>query len=101
MQHCSPTLWRSLRSRPDGTRSASSPTSRRHAVCTRIVIAAPILPHIANFDDFDPLAAEPAVDLVQVRPPTALPGNADLIILPGSKATIPDLVALRAAGFDI
>ncbi len=74
---------------------------RRHAVGTRIVIAAPILPHIANFDDFDPLAAEPAVDLVQVRPPTALPGNADLIILPGSKATIPDLVALRAAGFDI
>jgi adenosylcobyric acid synthase len=67
----------------------------------RIVIAAPILPHIANFDDLDPLAAEPAVDLVQVKPPTALPGNADLIILPGSKATIPALVALRDAGFDI
>jgi adenosylcobyric acid synthase len=68
---------------------------------TRIVIAVPILPHIANFDDLDPLAAEPAIDLVRVKPGTALPGNADLIILPGSKATISDLAALRQAGFDI
>jgi len=36
-----------------------------------------------------------------VRPGAALPGNADLVILPGSKATIADLAALRAAGFDI
>ena len=64
-------------------------------------IAVPILPHIANFDDLDPLDAEPAVDLVRVRPGTALPGDADLVILPGSKATIADLAALRAAGFDI
>ena len=43
----------------------------------------------------------PAVDLVRVRPGTALPGDADLVLLPGSKATIADLAALRAAGFDI
>ena len=61
----------------------------------------PILPHIANFDDLDPLDAEPAVDLIRVRPGTALPGDADLVLLPGSKATIADLAALRAAGFDI
>jgi adenosylcobyric acid synthase len=67
----------------------------------RIRIAAPILPHIANFDDLDPLEAEPAVELIKVRPGAALPGNADLVILPGSKATIADLVALRKAGFDI
>ena len=67
----------------------------------RIKIAVPVLPHIANFDDLDPLDAEPAVDLVEVRPGTALPGDADLIILPGSKATIADLAALRDAGFDI
>jgi adenosylcobyric acid synthase len=67
----------------------------------KLRIAVPILPHIANFDDFDPLDAEPAVDLVRVRPGTALPGDADLIVLPGSKATIADLRALRAAGFDI
>jgi adenosylcobyric acid synthase len=64
-------------------------------------IAVPILPHIANFDDLDPLDAEPAVDLIRVRPGAALPGDADLILLPGSKATIADLNALRAAGFDI
>jgi adenosylcobyric acid synthase len=64
-------------------------------------IAVPILPHIANFDDLDPLEAEPAVDLVRVRPGTAIPGDADLVILPGSKATIADLVALRDAGFAI
>jgi adenosylcobyric acid synthase len=67
----------------------------------RLRIAVPILPHIANFDDLDPLDAEPAVDLVRVRPGAALPGDADLIVLPGSKATIADLNALRAAGFDI
>jgi adenosylcobyric acid synthase len=67
----------------------------------RLRIAVPVLPHIANFDDLDPLDAEPAVDLVRVRPGAALPGDADLIVLPGSKATIADLEALRGAGFDI
>ncbi len=67
----------------------------------RVRIAVPILPHISNFDDLDPLDAEPAVDLVRVKPGAALPGDADLIVLPGAKATIADLEALRAAGFDI
>jgi adenosylcobyric acid synthase len=67
----------------------------------RVKIAVPILPHIANFDDLDPLDAEPAVDLVRVRPGEALPGDAALVILPGSKATIAGLEALRDAGFDI
>jgi adenosylcobyric acid synthase len=67
----------------------------------RLRIAVPILPHIANFDDLDPLDAEPAVELIRVRPGTALPGDADLILLPGSKATIADLDALRTAGFHI
>jgi len=67
----------------------------------KVKIAVPILPRIANFDDLDPLAAEPAVELVRVKRDTALPGDADLVILPGSKATIADLKALREAGFDI
>jgi adenosylcobyric acid synthase len=67
----------------------------------RIRIAVPILPHIANFDDLDPLEAEPAVELLRLRPGAALPGDVDLVILPGSKVTIADLAALRAAGFDI
>jgi adenosylcobyric acid synthase len=67
----------------------------------RLRIAVPILPHIANFDDLDPLEAEPAVELIRMRPGEALPGDVDLVILPGSKVTIADLHALRAAGFDV
>jgi adenosylcobyric acid synthase len=67
----------------------------------RLRIAVPILPYIANFDDLDPLDAEPAVEVVRVRSGAALPADTDLVILPGSKATIADLAALRTAGFDI
>jgi len=66
-----------------------------------IRIAVPLLPHIANFDDLDPLRAEPSVELVFVRGGTPLPGDAALIILPGSKATLADLAALRREGWDI
>ena len=67
----------------------------------RLTIAVPLLPCIANFDDLDPLLAEPDVRLVMVRPGQALPGNADVVLLPGSKATLADLADFRAAGFDI
>jgi adenosylcobyric acid synthase len=67
----------------------------------RVRIAVLVLPHIANFDDLDPLEAEPAVELVRVKPGMALPGDVSLVILPGSKATIADTNALRAAGFDV
>ena len=67
----------------------------------RTKIAVPLLSRIANFDDLDPLRAEPGVDLVFVPPGTALPGDADLLILPGTKSTLADLVFLRAQGWDI
>ncbi|HEX3348933.1 MAG TPA: cobyric acid synthase [Acetobacteraceae bacterium] len=67
----------------------------------RVRIAVPVLPCIANFDDLDPLAAEPDVDLLMLRPGTPLPAPCDLVILPGSKATIADLASFRAAGWDI
>jgi adenosylcobyric acid synthase len=66
-----------------------------------IKIAVPRLPRVANFDDLDPLAAEPDVGLDIVAPGAALPGDADLVILPGSKATLADLAALRAEGWDV
>jgi len=66
----------------------------------RLRIAVPVLPRIANFDDLDPLAAEPDVDLALIPPGTPLP-VCDLVILPGSKATIADLADLRATGWDI
>jgi adenosylcobyric acid synthase len=66
----------------------------------KVRVAVPLLPHIANFDDLDPLAAEPDVDVVMVKQGHPLP-VCDLIVLPGSKATIADLGALRAQGWDI
>jgi adenosylcobyric acid synthase len=66
-----------------------------------IRIAVPRLARIANFDDLDPLAAEPDVQLRMVPPGAALPGDADLVILPGSKATLADLADLRAQGWDV
>jgi adenosylcobyric acid synthase len=75
--------------------------SEHRAKGGRIRIAVPILPHISNFDDLDPLDAEPDVELVRVRPGAALPGDAALVLLLGSKATIADLAALREAGLDI
>ncbi len=64
-------------------------------------IVVPRLPHIANFDDFDPLAAEDDVRLAFIPPGQPLPQGADLVILPGSKTTIADLDAMRAEGWDI
>ncbi len=66
-----------------------------------IRIAVPQLSRIANFDDLDPLAATPGVAVDIVPPGRALPGDADLILLPGSKSTIADLARLRAEGWDI
>ena len=74
---------------------------RQVAGSGNIVIAVPMLAHIGNFDDFDPLKLEPSVQLRMIRPGEPLPGDADLIILPGSKATIADLAHFRAQGWDI
>ena len=67
----------------------------------RIRVAVPMLPRIANFDDLDPLKQEPAVDVVFVPRGSPLPGDAALVVLPGSKATIADLAVLRAEGWDV
>jgi adenosylcobyric acid synthase len=66
----------------------------------KLRIAVPVLPGIANFDDLDPLREEPSVALLMLRDGAPLPPETDLVILPGSKTTIADLAALRAAGWD-
>ena len=66
-----------------------------------IRIAVPVFSRIANFDDFDPLIAEPDVAVSMVKAGQALPGDADLIILPGTKATLADLAFLRQQGWDV
>ena len=63
-------------------------------------VAVPVLGRIANFDDLDPLKAEPQVEVVFVRPGSPLPADAGLVVLPGSKSTIADLIALRENGWD-
>ena len=67
----------------------------------QFLIAVPHLNRIANFDDLDPLAQEPGVTLKIIPQGQPLPVEADLIILPGSKATIADLAHFRAQGWDI
>lgn len=59
------------------------------------------LSRIANFDDMDPLAQEPNISLVMLKAGEVLPGDADLVIVPGSKSTRGDLAYLRAQGWDV
>jgi adenosylcobyric acid synthase len=74
----------------------SGETSKR---ARKIVV--PVTPSIANFDDLDPLRQEPDVVVELVERGRPLPIDADLILLAGSKATINDLLFLRAEGWDI
>ena len=55
------------------------------------------LPHISNFDDFDPLKYEEGVRLRYVETNDVL-GKPDLVIIPGTKATVADLEWLRRQG---
>jgi adenosylcobyric acid synthase len=64
-------------------------------------VAALAFPRIANFDDLDPLAHEPGVRLTVVRPGQPVPGDARVVILPGSKSTRGDLAAVFAEGWDV
>lgn len=66
---------------------------------THVDIAVMRLPHIANFDDFDPLAHEPGVRLRYVQSEATL-GRPHAIILPGTKTTMSDLAWLRDRGLD-
>ncbi|MBW9070458.1 cobyric acid synthase [Agrobacterium pusense] len=77
----------------------SGPTERKPGA--KIRIAVPILPHISNFDDLDPLDMEPDVELIRVRPGEAIPADCRLVLLCGSKSTIADLAVLKDAGLDI
>jgi len=70
-----------------------------HGPGRRLRIGVIAFPYMANFTDFDALAAEPSVALAFLDDPAdAL--KADLLILPGSKQTLDDLAWLRRAGFE-
>ncbi len=57
------------------------------------------LPHIANFTDFSPLEAHPLLGVRYVERAEDL-GNPDLLILPGTKSTMDDLLWLRRTGLE-
>ncbi|SJM33845.1 cobyric acid synthase [Mesorhizobium delmotii] len=63
-------------------------------------VAVPVLSRIANFDDLDPLRTEPQVEVVFVPPGQHLPEDAGLVVIPGSKSTIGDLLRFRENGWD-
>ena len=74
-----------------------SPRLRQTAAEKAIDIAVIRLPHISNFTDFSPLEEHPALGVRYVSEASKL-GRPDLIILPGTKSTIPDLLWLRETG---
>jgi adenosylcobyric acid synthase len=63
-----------------------------------VTVAVPRLPRISNATDVAPLVREPGVRVAYVPPAGDLAG-ADAVVLPGTKNTVDDLLALRAAGF--
>ncbi|WP_320671314.1 cobyric acid synthase [Patulibacter defluvii] len=72
---------------------------RRSSAADALRVAVVGLRRISNFTDLDALAVEPEVDLRLTRDPDLL-READLVVLPGSKATVADLEHLRADGLD-
>jgi adenosylcobyric acid synthase len=76
---------------------AASLHQQRSTGCVLVDIAVVRLPHLANFDEFGPLASEPGVQVRYVTRPEELRAP-DLVILPGTKATIPDLGWLYERG---
>ncbi|MHA6263744.1 cobyric acid synthase [Arenibacterium sp. CAU 1754] len=73
-------------------------SSRPGGACKIVV---PQLPRMANFDDLDPLASEPEVTVEIISQGRPLPGDADLVLIPGSKTTLGDLAFFRAQGWDV
>ena len=81
---------------PEEDGVALEKTYSRHE--EQVNIAVLYLPHISNFTDFDPLEHEPDVKLRYVRPGERI-GDADVVILPGSKNTIEDFRFLKIEGY--
>ena len=64
-------------------------------------VAMPLFGRIANFDDLDPLKAEADVTVQVVPPGQPLPRDADLILLPGTKATLAEATFMTQQGWDV
>jgi adenosylcobyric acid synthase len=80
----------------DGLALRSGVIGKRDATIRIVVVR---LRYISNFTDFDPLAQEPDVDLIYSINPSDIE-NADMVIVPGSKNTVKDLLILKERGLD-
>jgi adenosylcobyric acid synthase len=85
--------------RIDAEDSLALNAAEQHGQFCSMNIAVIRLPHISNFTDVDPLAAEPGVQVRFVTSARAA-AEADLLIIPGSRATVADLAWLRERGLD-
>ncbi|MGL4205527.1 MAG: cobyric acid synthase [Aeromonadaceae bacterium] len=74
--------------------------TQQHQGATQLRVVVPVLPHISNHTDFDPLRLHPEIDLQFVSLSQTLP-PCDLVILPGSKNVRDDLAQLRQQGWDV
>jgi adenosylcobyric acid synthase len=68
------------------------------ALADTVDVAVVRFPYVSNITDIDPLALEPGVNVRLVRTVGEL-GRPDLVVLPGTKATVADLAWLRAGGW--
>ncbi|HSB33402.1 MAG TPA: cobyric acid synthase [Nitrospirota bacterium] len=71
----------------------------RYSTSGTVKIVVVRLKYISNFTDFDPLASEPGVEVVYTRDQAAIE-HADMVIVPGSKNTVKDLLLLKEQGLD-
>lgn len=68
----------------------------------KLKVIIPLLPHMSNHTDFEPLRLHPEIDFQYIKHQQSTPAvipNADLIILPGSKNVISDLQWLKTQGW--
>ncbi len=86
---------------PSGAFSKTPSGAFADTAAGAIKVAVPRLSRIANFDDLDPLMGEDDVVVEIIEPGSALPGDADLVLIPGSKATLADLRMIRLEGWDV
>ncbi len=68
---------------------------------TKFKVVCLCLSRMANFDDLDPISQEPNIDLVMLSAGNAIPGDAGLVIIPGTKSTIEDLKFIRQQKWDL
>jgi adenosylcobyric acid synthase len=95
-----PYLNRTWLDAEDAVATERAPSGQPHAGGHELRVAVIRLPHISNFTDVDAVALEPGVSVRFVTGPAGL-ADADLVVVPGTKATVSDLAWLRGNGLDV